>query len=52
MADPFSMTNSIFDVMGAVGKIGKGINILLALKHAPEELAWLMNEVMYSTYME
>lgn len=43
--DPLSVTASAIAVIGALSASGKGISRLAALKHAPEELLELSNEV-------
>lgn len=45
MADPLSIASGIIAVLGAAGKTAQGLDKLLALRHADEELFALINEV-------
>ena len=43
--DPLSITVGILAILGAGGKVGDGLRKILALKHAPEAVMALNNEV-------
>ncbi|KAG8531898.1 uncharacterized protein KY384_003534 [Bacidia gigantensis] len=43
--DPFSATASVLAILGAVGKIAKGLRKVLGLRHAPSVLLALNNEI-------
>ena len=43
--DPLSITAGILAILGAGGKVGNGLKKIIALKHAPDALLALNNEV-------
>ncbi len=47
--DPLSTAASVLTVLAAAGKVGDGLQQLLFLVHAPDELTCLINEVGWET---
>ena len=46
MADPLSLTASIIAVAGVVQTVAQGIRRIVALRHAPEQILQLSDEVL------